>query len=141
MKRIILERLETSDHGTFGRLLAPGLTLFTGELPWRENKNDISCIPAGIYICHWTMSARFRRKMYLVQSVPHRTGIRKHSANLMGDSTLGLKRQLNGCIALGEKIGWMDGQKALLVSAPAMRRFETLMAGQPFELEIKECLK
>jgi hypothetical protein len=43
---------------------------------------------------------------------------------------------LNGCIAIGEKLGWMSGQKALLLSAPAVRRFETHMNKQPFELEI-----
>jgi hypothetical protein len=75
--------------------------------------------------------------MYLVDGVKDRGGIRLHSANFMGDDTKGYKRQLNGCIALGEKLGVMGGQKALLLSAPAMRRFETLLAGEPFELEIK----
>jgi len=136
VERVILERLETSDHGTFGRIIAKNLTLFSGELPWRENAPNISCIPIGTYLCRWTLSPRFKRFMYAVESVPQRTGVRKHSANLMGDSLQGYRAQLNGCIALGERLGWMDGQKALLLSAPAMRRFERHMELKPFELEI-----
>lgn len=131
-----LTRLESSDQGTFGKIKVGSLTLFTGELPRRENKSNISCIPSGLYRCVWTFSPRFKRFMYLVEGVPQRTGIRKHSANLMGDKNLGYKAQLNGCIALGEKLGFIDNQKALLLSAPAMRRFESFMERKPFTLEI-----
>jgi hypothetical protein len=54
----------------------------------------------------------------------------------MGDKLLGYRAQLNGCIALGERLGWLDGQKALLLSAPAVRRFEAHMGREPFKLEI-----
>lgn len=135
--RITLERLEATAHGTFGRLYLPDCTLFTGELPWRDNKPNISCIPKGVYDVVWSMSPRFRKMLYLVTAVPNRTGIRFHAANLMGDVTKGLRAQLNGCIALGEKLGSIENQKALLVSAPAMRRFETMLAGRPFKLEIR----
>ena len=132
----MLERHETGPQGTFGRILLPGLILFTGELPWRENESNVSCIPPGEYQCSWTFSARFHRGMYLVQSVPSRTGIRFHSANLMGEKPP-WKAQLNGCVALGEKLGWIDGQKAVLVSRPAIDKFERLMDRKPFLLEIK----
>lgn len=133
--RVTLERHETSDQGTFGRLLAPNLTLFTGELPWRNNKSDVSCIPEGLYRGLWTYSNRFKRKMYLIEPVEDRAGIRIHSANLMGAKPP-FKSQLNGCIALGEKLGWIDGQKAVLLSAPAVRKFEALMKGRMFLLEV-----
>ncbi len=134
--RAVLTRLESSDQGTFGKIQAGRITLFTGELPWRENLPGISCIPEGLYECIWTYSPRFKRHLYLVGEVPLRTGIRKHSANLMGDKSKGFKCQLNGCIALGERLGWIDGQKAVLLSAPAMRRFETYMDRKAFELEV-----
>ena len=76
--------------------------------------------------------------MYILGSVHSRSGIRIHPANLAGDSALGYKSQLNGCIALGERLGWINGQKALLMSAPAVRRAEAAFGGQPFLLEIKE---
>jgi hypothetical protein len=138
MKRAVLTRMETGDQGTFGRLQVGPLVLFTGELPWRDNHPNLSCVPAGIYICEWTYSPRFRRNLYSVTAVPDRTGVRKHAANLMGDVTKGFRTQLSGCIALGEKLGWLDGQKAVLLSAPAMRKFEDFMERSRFELEIKD---
>lgn len=129
-------RHDSSDQGTFGRIYANGLTLFSGELPDRGNAPSVSCIPPGTYKVIWSWSPRFQRLMYEVLNVPARTGIRKHSANFMGDASIGFLSQLNGCIALGEKLGWMDGQKALLVSAPAVRRFEQHLQQWPFTLEI-----
>ena len=147
MTRVRLIRAETGDQGTFGRVYVNGLSLFTGELPWRDNASNISCIPPApsesesvIYKCVWTYSVRFKRYMYLIVEVPNRFGVRKHAANLMGDTTKGLRAQLNGCIALGEKLGWIDGQKAVLLSRPAMRRFEDLMRGEPFDLEVRNGL-
>lgn len=136
MQRVILERLTTGDQGTFGRIVIGDKLFYTGELPDRDNKTDISCIPVGVYVCHWTMSARFKREMYQVGGVPDRFGIRIHSANFVGDKSKRFRCQLNGCIALGEKIADMAGQKALIVSAPAVRNFETLMKKKPFILEI-----
>jgi hypothetical protein len=136
MKRVRLERIEESDHGTFGRLIAGSLVLFSGELPDRDNAPNVSRIPAGTYGCAFTMSPRFRRRMYLIGDVPGRAGVRIHAANLMGDPAKGLRCQLNGCIALGERLGTIEGQKALLISGPAIRRFEAAMGGEPFDLEI-----
>lgn len=135
----VLERLETSDQGTFGRITFGDTTLFTGELPDRNNASNISCIPTGIYTCRWTYSPAFKRAMYLVDNVPNRSGIRIHSANFMGDRSCGLKCQLYGCITLGERLGAMDGQKATLFSAVAVRRLETAMKRQAFQLEIVSC--
>lgn len=136
--RAILTRHDRSDQGCFGRLIAPSIALFTGELPWRENRSSVSCVPTGLYLVEWNWSPRFQRPMYQVMDVRGRTGIRKHLANLMGDVALGFKAQLNGCIALGERLGWLDGQKALLLSAPAVRRFEEAMQYKPFYLEIRD---
>ena len=133
---VFLERFDRSDQGTFGRLTAGSLSLYSGELPWRDNRPNVSCVPPGTYRVAWTYSDRFRRWMYLLLGTNPRAGIRKHAANLMGDDRMGYRRQLNGCIALGEKLGWMDGQKALLLSAPAVRRFEEHMGRKPFLLEI-----
>lgn len=135
---VVLERLETSEQGTFGRIYVrpPSLILFAGELPDRGNARNRSRVPAGAYRVVWTWSPAFRRFMYLLEDVPSRSGIRIHPANLMGDVGRGYRSQLNGCIALGERIGWLDGQKALLASAPAVRRLEDALDRRPFELHI-----
>ena len=134
----LLQRQDSGDQGTFGRITAGPLTFFTGELPWRDNASNVSCIPADRYECRWTYSPRFKRQMYVLLGTEPRGGIRIHSANLMGDKDMGYKAQLNGCIALGERLGWIEGQKALLLSGPAVRQFEHYMGGQPFTLEISD---
>lgn len=134
--RVTLTRIESGDQGTFGKLKCGEFSCYTLELPWRHNDPDISCIPTGIYKCVWNKSTRFKKNMYEVLNVKDRAGIRIHAANLGGDKALGFRSQINGCISLGEKIGFIEGQKALLVSVSAIRRFETIMDGKPFELEI-----
>lgn len=123
-----LERLEATPQGTWGRFLAGPLRLFSCELPWRDNQPSVSCVPAGTYRCVFTYSPRFRRYLYLVGPVPGRSGIRVHPANF--------PRQLNGCVALGERLGWIAGEKAVLLSAPAVRRVEEYFGGKPFLLEV-----
>lgn len=136
MIKVRLLRQESGDQGTFGMLFVAEMSFFTGELPWRQNAPSISCIPEGAYPCEWNMSSKFHRRMYLINGVPDRAGIRIHPANYMGDASLGWKCQLNGCIALGERIGQMKKQKALLDSANAVHRFEALMGEAPFILEV-----
>ena len=132
----ILTRESSTDQGTFGIFALGDLVLYSLELPWKDNQPNVSCIPVGVYSATMTFSQRFKKQMYLIETIPDRGGIRIHSANFAGDDTKGFKRQLNGCIALGEKVGIMDGQRALLLSKPAIRRLEALTLGKPFTLEI-----
>ena len=138
MADAILTRLDRGDQGTFGRIVAGSLSLYSGELAWRDNKPNVSCLPEpGLHRVVWTWSPRFRRFMYLLLGTEPRAGIRIHPANFMGDESLNYRRQLNGCVALGERLGWIERQKALLVSAPAVSRFERHMQWKPFTLEIR----
>lgn len=135
----LLQRLDESDDGTFGHFLARGLgLLYSGELPDRNNEASFGRVLAGLYEAGFTWSPRFGRCLYLLSATDPRLGIRIHPANLMGDSRLGRKCQLNGCIALGERLGWIDGQKAVLLSQPAVRRVEEHFGGRPFLLEIRD---
>ena len=130
--KLTLTRLESSDQGTFGKLLR----WHTLELPWRDNNPRVSCIPEGVYPVAWAFSPAFRRNTYRLAKTGARTGILIHSANLAGDESMGFKTQLRGCIALGERIGWMDGQKCLLLSRPAVRALEDMLGREPFTLEV-----
>lgn len=135
--KVYIRRLETSNQGTFGILTCGDFQCFTGELPWKDNKSNISCIPTGTYTAICSISNKLGKMTYILQNVPARESIRIHSANLMGDKQAGFKCQLNGCIALGQRIGTIDGQKALLLSKPAIRQFEELLNKEPFILEIE----
>ena len=141
MLKAILRRTVMGETGTFGLLEigAPGTNVHhfvTGELPDHKNAADISCIPAGTYLCKRTFSHRFQRETYQVLDVPGRAGIRFHAANLMGDAGAGFKAELNGCIALGLRRGEVHGQDGIVGSRDAVTAFEALLAGADFELTI-----
>lgn len=128
MRTARLVRQAKRSDGNFGVLTLEGNRFYTVERPDLNNQPNISCIPAGTYKVSMTFSPRFKRPMYLLQDVPKRAGIRIHPANLAS--------QLNGCIALGLKPGSIDGKRAVLLSAPAVRQFEQILGNGPFELEI-----
>lgn len=133
----VLIRKTGTEQGTFGKLVHKDFECFTLELPNRGNKRGISCIPKGEYKAVWSYSPKFKRGMYLLTNVLNRSGIRVHSANYAGDSKKGYKKHLYGCIALGKRVGVLDGQKALLVSRPTVKKFEKLMNYKDFILEIR----
>lgn len=104
----------------------------TIELPWRDNESMVSCIPAGRYPMAFTMSNRFKKKLWEVKNVKGRAGIRIHSANKASE--------LQGCIALGmtrvdvDRDGVMDIGR----SRGAMDLFHTAVGAGPMMLEITD---
>ncbi len=138
--RVSIRRLESTDEGTFGLLTMPGFRCYTLELPWRNNARRVSCVPVGSYRAAIAQSPRFGR-VYLLQGVPGRSAILIHPANVAGDKSMGYDSQLEGCIALGERVGALRNaagklQRAVLVSRPAVRAFMSAAAGQPITVEI-----
>lgn len=88
---IILERIYFPD-GTNGILSFEGNEICkTIELPWRENKKRISCIPEGKYKIRKRYSAKFKWHLELI-NVKNRKYILLHPAN-------NALKELNGCIA------------------------------------------
>lgn len=136
MKIAVLTRTSSDDSGTFGSLSIWKFIFCSGELPWRSNKAMISCIPVGEYQCEWDFSPKFNRNVYHIRNVWGRTDILIHPANTMGDTSKGLFCELNGCIALGNIVGKINGQKGLLKSRDAVTSFESYLCGNPFLLRI-----
>jgi len=135
-----LKRQASSDTGTPGVLIFPdGSQLHTLELPWRNNRRQKSCIPEGSYVCQITRSPRFGR-VYTVTGVDGRSHILIHSGNYAGDIDKGYKTHVQGCILLGKRTGTLGGQRAVLVSRPAVSEFMSHLAGQPFILEISNAV-
>lgn len=95
MKIINLHRLPYTENGVFG--------VFTGangypfavsyERPWILNRSNVSCIPAGEYICRSKVSPN-KGFVYELQDVPGRTYIYIHIGNDIGDT--------KGCILIAE---------------------------------------
>lgn len=73
---------------------------FTLELPWRNNAQEISCIPEDRYKVKKRWSKKYGWHLHIL-GVPGRDLILIHEANFV--------RQLLGCIAVGDKRVDIDG--------------------------------
>jgi len=87
------------DDVTLGRLKIEGFQCFTLELPWLDNKKNISCIHEGKFK-YKTYNSPKHGKVLLILNVEGRTMIEIHAANYT--------RQILGCIAVGDSIKWLD---------------------------------
>lgn len=87
-----------TDADNFGDWISDsGWRCRTGELPWHDNRADISCIPPGKYTGKWLWSEKHQANLYHLIDVPGRSNCEIHSANV---PTL----QLLGCICPGEEV-------------------------------------
>lgn len=142
MKTALLTRTLFTTEGTFGEWVSG--TFFrcvTLERP-RDTK-DHPCIPAGIYLCK-VINSPAHGRVYQVMNVPERTMIEIHPANWYF--------QLLGCIAPGrmvtevyltDKLAAEHQVKKMMGvtdSGIMTRALMDDMAGEPFELTIKEKL-
>ena len=137
MRRVTITRTETDDQGTFGLWQSDsGFQVYTGELPWKGNKPNVSCIPAGKYQCAIRDSKKHGR-CYGVEGVPGRTDIECHKGNFCGDESKGFKSDVLGCIIVGRAIDEIAGQKAVINSSDALKSLEDDLAGEAFTLTIE----
>ncbi|MEL7058650.1 MAG: DUF5675 family protein [Acidobacteriota bacterium] len=110
-----LRRFMTGPMGTFGEITpaaqAAGARrwrpMYSIELPWRENRRWISCIPVGTYrITLWTSPSKGR--CIKVHAVPGRKHILIHAGNRARETT--------GCILPGNRLGAIGTHWAVLAS-------------------------
>lgn len=137
IKEASLYRYEGSDQGTFSLMVSVGFRCHVVELPWRENRRNISCVPVGRYLCKIRRSPRFGR-VYELQDVEGRSYVLTHSGNVAGDRTKGWKTHSAGCLLLGRYRGKIGNQKAVMCSRPTLRKFMQTMGDDPFWLNIQE---
>ena len=79
-------------EGTNGEIFFNGrLMMYSIELPWKENRAGVSCIPEGNYELLKRYSPKFGRHLE-VMNVPQRKYILIHPAN-------NALQELKGCIA------------------------------------------
>jgi len=121
MKTIVLKRLSSTEHGTFGVLLISGIPFaVTMERQWRDNQTGISCIPAGMYDCQRIVSPHFG-ETFEVMNVPGRSHILFHKGNIEDDS--------HGCILVGEQFETLHGVPAVLSSRHGYGQYLGYVAG------------
>lgn len=122
MMKLEVLRLERSKRGTFGVLRLDGEVMcMTLEPPDLGNRPFVSCIPDGSYVCVRRVSPRFG-ETFLIDDVPRRTDILFHTGNLVNDT--------RGCVLLGNKLGNVAGERAVLESRQAHRKFMEALDGE-----------
>lgn len=77
------------------------------ELPWLNNKKNMSCIPDGVYECI-KISTKKHPNSFLIKDVPNRSAIMIHIANFTYD--------LAGCQAAGLQFKDIDSNGIIDVS-------------------------
>lgn len=103
-----------------------GFPLFSAlslERGWRDNHQNISCVPSGKYSLKYEYSDRFKKHLWELKNVPNRTECKFHSANYW--------YQLNGCISLGLKYKHLnrDNYRDVTNSINTMKAFESVLKG------------
>lgn len=127
MTAIKLERAYT-DSATIGKMYMPSGTVFdTIELPWDDNQPSVSCIPEGVYKLKKRASGVVNRSSkgkytagYEVANVAGRTYIMIHIGNTTSD--------FEGCIGIGEGLGVVNNEWAILRSSASFDKFMHEMA-------------
>lgn len=105
------------EEGTNGALFNSGKFLcHTVELPWNDNKRNISCIPEGVYEVEPRFSKRFKHHLIL-RAVKGRSFILFHPAN---DAL----KELLGCIA---PVTYLSGIGRGVYSRDAMQKLLSLV--------------
>jgi len=134
MKDFKLTRIVQNNDGMFGVLIDNDIPFcLTVERTWKDNQEDISCIPAGDYKCKRVLSPRFGNT-FEVANVPNRTHILFHKGNIDEDT--------KGCIILGEQYESLYGKIAVLSSGKAFKEFlQRTNDVNEFNLKIKEALE
>jgi hypothetical protein len=99
--KILIERLHYGDKQTVGNLYLLNnrnelvQEFWSLELPWKDNKRRISCIPEGVYKARKHNSPKHGLSLWL-QDVPNRSEILIHKGNYYTD--------ILGCILIGSTL-------------------------------------
>lgn len=84
---------------TMGRLSYGAFHCFTLELPWKDNQQNISCIPAGTYKAK-KYNSPTKGLVLLLIDVPGRNFIEVHYGNFT--------YEIEGCTIVGDGIVFLD---------------------------------
>ena len=123
MELKLVRRTENKGLCQLGMLLIQGQAMFvTLELPDRDNKQMISCIPAGRYTWIKRISSKTDNLPTIaLLEVKNRTGILVHWGNTEEDT--------QGCILVGKALANFDGEICVTQSKVAWNELMTILKG------------
>ena len=133
MRQILITRIRQDDTTqTLGHLIVYDdvkkiFECNTLELPWKENKNRISCIPDGAYWVEKYNSAKFG-SVFLFNNVKGRSMIEMHTGNYHTD--------ILGCILPGAGLSDIN-QDGYLDVHTSRRTMEKLLELMPDKFTVK----
>lgn len=130
--KLVLSRFYSDDKDTLGILTIEGVkdpVFYTMERPWLDNQPFASCIPRGVYKVRTHHSRKFVSypDVWQVMDVSNRAAILLHVANW--------SEQLEGCIAIGTRLGYLSDKKAVLHSVEAFDKLKEIL-GYPSEFDL-----
>lgn len=113
----------------------------TLELPWKENKKQVSCIPEGTYPVKVRYSKKYGTHLHITD-VPNRDLILIHWGNYAGsvNKKTGYP-DIKGCILVGKYYGDIsgDGIDEILTSRSIFNRIMEFVKDGLEEMEIEIC--
>lgn len=122
MKELTLKTVGQSWRGTFGVLINGAVPFaLTMEQPWQDNAEDVSCIPAGRYLCRRVDSPHFGNT-FEITDVPGRTHVLLHKGNTLADT--------RGCVLVGEEFAGTFDHPFLAESKRGYDEFMLMMTGE-----------
>jgi hypothetical protein len=141
MKKILIKRVFQNDLRTYGvmgakiegRMEAFGVTL---ELPWLDNRPNVSRIRPGLYTARIYASPKRKGALViLLENVPGRKKVEVHIGNTTADT--------EGCLLAGEQFEWVETRsgrvRGILGSTKGMAELLTYLKGETDILvEIKD---
>ncbi|HET8769629.1 MAG TPA: DUF5675 family protein [Gemmatimonadaceae bacterium] len=121
MSDLLLKRVALTPDANYGVLIGPHGIPFavTLELPWRDNKTNVSGIPQGRWRCERTVSPTFGETFEII--VPDRDHVLFHPANVVSE--------LRGCVAVGHGFDFVMGDAGIVNSRKEFAEFMRLQRG------------
>jgi len=122
--RVLLYRFaEFGDEGTAGHLEVEGWRAAILELPWRDNRRNVSRLPSGLYALE--LDAELPT-YYLIGETCSRypePGVARSACRF---DVANFARQLRGCLAIGTAHGFLEGSRELAVLRSRVARDQLL---------------
>lgn len=133
--KVIIDRLNEGDKQTESLLTILNekeetiFNCYTLELPWNDNKKQISCIPKGEYNVEKRQSTKYKNHFHVLD-VPNRSYILIHQGNYNWHT--------KGCILVGKTLTDIngDGLRDVTGSVATMNKLNDILPNY-FKLQIR----